>query len=441
MSLFVKNTFLFTDEKRKTSTIEPIWFGDKELTYILIVFNILLNITMEQHEEDSAVSVVFETKIINQLLTQCSLDTIKSIRRLNRAIQRASRDFVLRHFSFNLRYVKAIFFFGRKNQKDGDRLDGQSLWNREFWEHLSGVKSGSKPWMKRVTEIKYDDSLKDKDVIPGFPESVQTVHLGNYFRSEVTSELGWRITRLSFGKFFNQKVDDLPPTLTHLKFGDKFKQKVDHLPSGLTHLQFGRKFNRKVNRLPNSLLVLRFGAGYNRITDSLPSSLTDLEFGFCFNQCVDNLPQSLINLTLGDWFNQTVDYLPESLETLKFGSEFHRRVDHLPSRLTKLTFGYVFDKTVDHLPESLEFVKFGCFFTRPLLSLPKSVKTLILDDGYDGPINNLSPGCVILYYDDIMCKGIVEKWKFDGIEYKALYQSKERERPNHGACQTMSECT
>ena len=68
---------------------------------------------------------------------------------------------------------------------------------------------------------------------------------------------------------------------------------MDNLPSSLTHLTFGSYFNQKVNNLPSSLTHLTSGSHFNQIVDNLPSILTHLTFGSFFNQKVNNLPSSL----------------------------------------------------------------------------------------------------------------------------------------------------
>ena len=44
------------------------------------------------------------------------------------------------------------------------------------------------------------------------------------------------ITHLTFDKYFNESVNNLPNFITHLTFGNNFNQNVDNLPNSITHL-------------------------------------------------------------------------------------------------------------------------------------------------------------------------------------------------------------
>ena len=106
---------------------------------------------------------------------------------------------------------------------------------------------------------------------------------------------------------FNEKLKDLPLDTEIIIFEkedfnkgqcSKFNYSIDNkLPSNLRHLTFGYYFNQKVDNLPSKLTHLSFGGLFSQEVDNLPENITHLTFGYWFNQKVDNLPQNLINLT------------------------------------------------------------------------------------------------------------------------------------------------
>ena len=64
---------------------------------------------------------------------------------------------------------------------------------------------------------------------------------------------------MTFGNYFNQRVDNLPKNITHLTFGDNFNQPVDNLPKNITHLILRQTFSQLVDNLPNTIVELSCG--------------------------------------------------------------------------------------------------------------------------------------------------------------------------------------
>lgn len=129
--------------------------------------------------------------------------------------------------------------------------------------------------------------------------------LGHFFNRPINVVLNGIImfpmglTHLTFGSFFNKKIDFIPPYLLHLHLElGSFNRKVDHLPIGLLTLKLGHFFNQKINHLPLSLKSLEIGNLFNQRVDRLPHGLERLILGYGFNRRVDKLPTSLIYLSL-----------------------------------------------------------------------------------------------------------------------------------------------
>ena len=87
------------------------------------------------------------------------------------------------------------------------------------------------------------------------------------YRSAAVDRLGQcealppKLTHLTFGRWFNQPLDNvtLPPTLTHLTFGYRFNQPLDNvtLPPTLTHLTLHASYDRQLDCLPPRVVVTR----------------------------------------------------------------------------------------------------------------------------------------------------------------------------------------
>lgn len=158
-----------------------------------------------------------------------------------------------------------------------------------------------------------------------------------------------------FDNFFDQPVDNLPPTLQSLTFGESFDRPVDNLPPKLQSLTLGFDFDQPVDNLPHTLQSLTFGFKFRQPVNNLPPTLQNLVFGVYFNQPVDNLPSTLQSLTFGERFNQPVDKLPPTLQSLTFGKRFNQPVDNLPRSLRVLQLRSESQREL-FVPEQLENV-------------------------------------------------------------------------------------
>ena len=97
-----------------------------------------------------------------------------------------------------------------------------------------------------------------------------------------------------------EPIISLPPNLEELICGEHFQSTLpDELPRSLTKLEFGRRFNEPINhlRLPINLREMIFGEHFNQtLPDELPASLTKLKFDFegNFDRQLPDLPRSLV---------------------------------------------------------------------------------------------------------------------------------------------------
>jgi hypothetical protein len=152
------------------------------------------------------------------------------------------------------------------------------------------------------------------------------------------------------------------------------------LPKSLTHLTFGFYFNQKVDKLPETLTQLCFDTYFNQPIDNLPKSLTHLTFVLhsCFNQPIDNLPKNLTHLTFGINFNQPVDNLPENLTHLKLHCKNNKII--IPKNVSEL---YIMNNNIliNNLPEHIEklFIKFSIVKNK-IENLPITIKEIIIEN-------------------------------------------------------------
>lgn len=76
-----------------------------------------------------------------------------------------------------------------------------------------------------------------------FPINASRVTFDDSFDNTIKniSKLNKNITHLTFGKLFNQPVENfIPNSVTHLKFGDHFNKPLNFIPNSVTHLKLGK---------------------------------------------------------------------------------------------------------------------------------------------------------------------------------------------------------
>ncbi len=80
---------------------------------------------------------------------------------------------------------------------------------------------------------------------------------------------------------------------------------------------------------------------------------------------------------------------PKKLNTLIFDENFNQPVDNLPKTLLHLKFGDNFNQPVDNLPEGLKSLEFGDNFDQSIDVLPESLQILILGNNFNQSIDNI----------------------------------------------------
>ncbi len=59
-----------------------------------------------------------------------------------------------------------------------------------------------------------------------------------------------------------------------------------------------------------------FGKEFNQTVENLPNSIQNIVFAYMFNQSIDNLPNSIQSITFGCSFNFPIKKIPPKLSTL-----------------------------------------------------------------------------------------------------------------------------
>jgi hypothetical protein len=123
----------------------------------------------------------------------------------------------------------------------------------------------------------------------------------------------------------NLLVSNIPDSIENLQYIGN--NQICDLITNLTNLKkisFGKPFNQPVNNLPNCVKYIEFSSVFNKPVDNLPNSITYIKFGGDFNQSVDNLPESLLFVEFGVKFNQDIINLPINIETIKLNINTYR---------------------------------------------------------------------------------------------------------------------
>lgn len=158
-----------------------------------------------------------------------------------------------------------------------------------------------------------DLSSNSHPFLPKLPEGVLGLRLSRTFNNRLSIPKEIRI--LSFGRDFNQEIDQLPKTLEYVEFGDRFNMPLPELPSSLKGLLFGNCFNCDLPSLPPNLLCLKLGKAFNRPIIELPSKLRYLEVRN-FEYELPRLPDSIRTLKLGR-YQGSLKNIPRKLQYIE----------------------------------------------------------------------------------------------------------------------------
>jgi hypothetical protein len=141
------------------------------------------------------------------------------------------------------------------------------------------------------------------------------------------------LTHLTFGYYFNKKIDNLPKNLTHLTFGYYFNQKVDNFPKNLTHLTFDHYFNKKLDNLPKNLKYLQIKWYYNNKI-ILPKSLKELSLT-CNNDLINNIPEHIEKVYILFYYynevkNKKIENLPPTIKEIVIEDDKFKKYIKVP---------------------------------------------------------------------------------------------------------------
>jgi hypothetical protein len=111
-----------------------------------------------------------------------------------------------------------------------------------------------------------------------------------------------------------------------------------------------------IKKYPKKLTHLTFGRSFNQSVDNLPESLIYIKFGYCFEQSISKLPLCVKYLKL--YYNETtINNIPAHIETLNIEMSYNNyisnkdiEISNLPISLTKLIIRKEYIKYIKKLP-------------------------------------------------------------------------------------------
>ena len=220
----------------------------------------------------------------------------------------------------------------------------------------------------KCKKIKFNDLFNQ--FLPQLPDCITHITFGSNFNKpigikeddkdyglmETQNCLPRNLVFLKFGKFFNQRVDNLPPTITHLIFGEYFEQPVDHLPVSLKYLKFGESFKEKVDHLPPNVKLLKFGDFFNQSLSNIPPSVEVIYTGFNYSQPLIGLPEGLKFITIGNNYRHSIQELPDSVEVIALGYFKGEELEGKRQVIRKYYWCLVKCEIIKKLPKNLKYL-------------------------------------------------------------------------------------
>lgn len=219
---------------------------------------------------------------------------------------------------------------------------------------------------------------------------------------------------VSFGRLFNQSIDNLSDNIKKITIENKkYDKPITKFPSQLEEFHFHTEFydfpNNKMFEFPKTLKKLGwycYGCeNFDIYLEMLPSNLEELTIGSVefeisefhhftnltdltidfdgFDEPLDNLPNTITRLTiLSSVFNQPLNNLPNGLIELHFNKEececepYTFDLDYLPQSLEKLILPGYYKGKLDNLPSNLKYLEISFNFKESINNLPDSIETL-----------------------------------------------------------------
>lgn len=201
----------------------------------------------------------------------------------------------------------------------------------------------------------------------------------------------------------------------HLFFNDNFNNPIDNLPkillskptniylSSIKYITFGKIFNQSVNNLPDTILGIKFGHDFNQPVDKLPNNLIYLEFGENFYQSVNELPSTLETLIFfyeKNLYGYTFGLHPEMHKPA--GTWNRSRIDN-SQLILNLNNIYpepvtVKDHTLNILPPYLKKLQLNeKYLKKEVGNLPIFLRELLIPEELKNMINKIPFDCDVLY--------------------------------------------
>lgn len=216
---------------------------------------------------------------------------------------------------------------------------------------------------------------------------ISQIELGYYFDSVII--LPDTLKKIIFGASFNKCVE-FPPSVEYIQFGYCFDQELHftHLPLlQMQTLIFDYRFNQNISleTMPN-LTKLVFGKNFNQNIAFFPPNLKYLSLGFEFNQMIE-IPLSITHLSLDCPYCEIggllIDRLPNGIEelTLKLNMA-DTLIFNLPTGIKKLIFGSEYNCELNCLPNTIEYIALAETYELEIKSKPANLKTIKCSKNY-----------------------------------------------------------
>lgn len=208
---------------------------------------------------------------------------------------------------------------------------------------------------------------------------------------------------------YNIELKNLPCNLKQLVLGIKYNKPLYYLPESLEILEIGTSYSFDLLHLPKNIKKLCLSSYfYDYLNFDLPYLLIlDLKYSnFMYSntvniKCINNLQNCLKELYLSSLFSYSLhsrrryileedtlaDTLADTLEFKKFialeilsiGAS-DKYIKNFPINLKKLILDYGYNHPLDNLPKNLEYLELGDYFNNNLNNLPNTLKVLDLNN-------------------------------------------------------------
>ncbi|AUV58080.1 F-box and FNIP repeat-containing protein, partial [Bandra megavirus] len=177
-------------------------------------------------------------------------DIIRKLSFKNRFKRLIYQDYIPNTNTINNGGANKFYFYMKKLDEPIPNETTHLIYKNKIFNPLFPIPNS-------VTYLKFKKPIVDMMI--RIPNSVINLKIKGWIND--WSIIPNSVTRLKFGKFFDQEIEYIPNSVTHLKFGKNFNKSIwNSIPNSVTHLTFGEKFNQNIkNCIPNSVTHLTFG--------------------------------------------------------------------------------------------------------------------------------------------------------------------------------------